>query len=113
MFFSNPGSTVYAHENHHPFLAPGILPSVPVDIRNDTDAFLSLTISSTCLPRVILKPGESRIVSDCLEQGRYYHAAATFYNQQKVLERYDFLFLVKPGHPWIFCKLSQNKSQCK
>lgn len=91
------------HDNHH--LPKPSLPAVPVEVKNQSDVFVSLTISSSCVPRLILAPGKSVTIANCLERGLVYHVRAVFYTPIRILESYDFLFTVKPDAPWIFCKL--------
>lgn len=104
------GSAHEDHHNHH--LKEPDLPLIPVQIRNDSDVFLSLTINSLCLPRVILKPGESIISTECLRWGLAYQVQAVFYTNHQILETRSFIFVVRPNEPWIFCKLSEGETQC-
>ncbi len=108
----------WAHEEHHAYIDLEKLPLVAVKIHNNTNAFLSLTITNApCAPRIILKPKTEAILRGCLRYSRdiggpIYHVRAVFYNKTEVLEKRDFLFIAEPNSPWIFCNLSPNKSQC-
>ena len=79
------------------------LPRIPVRIANDTDATLSLTVSSApCAPRLFLGPRTSTLVADCFRWGLVYQTVAVFYDQRAVHERQWLLFLAKPGQDWTF-----------
>ncbi len=80
----------------------GDLPVVGVRIVNDTDARLSLTISSPCGDRALLRPGQAVVLDGCLRWGLVYHVRAVFWTDGGVLERQDLLFLARPGQDWVF-----------
>jgi hypothetical protein len=79
------------------------LPEIPVRVANATDAMLSLSVTSAlCAPRLILKPGDSIVVHECLRWGLVYHTVAVFYDERVVRERQQLLFLARPGQDWVF-----------
>lgn len=88
------------------------LPFVDVEVRNESDVFVSLTINSLCAPRIILKPGESMVVKKCLRKNLVYQGSVVFYTENEVLERHLISAAVRPNNPWIFCKLPKNKTHC-
>ena len=79
------------------------LPVVPVRITNESDAMLSLSVTSAaCTPRLFLPPRSSITIADCLRWGVVHQAVAVFYDQTVVQERQFRLLLVAPGHDWTF-----------
>lgn len=85
---------------------PDEAPAIPIRITNDTDATLSLTITSAlCYPRVILRSGESIVVHDCFRWSLIYHCVAVFYSRDRILERQHLLFLAAPEQEWVFYNL--------
>lgn len=104
-------SLAYAHPDHHSTTIDD-LPLIDVEVQNESDVFISITINSLCAPRIILQPGEFVIIKNCLRQGLIYQGSVVFYTNEKVLERHPFTGPVRPNDPWIFCKLPKNKTQC-
>lgn len=83
----------------------GALPVIPVRITNETDARLSVSVTSAaCTPRILLEPRSSITVGDCLRWGLVHQVVAVFYDQQIVRERQFRLLLVAPGQDWVFSR---------
>lgn len=81
------------------------LPTIPVEIRNESDVFLVLYLNTLCAPRIVLRPGESKVITNCFKRGLIYQGVAIFYTNEKVLDRLYIFTPVRPNEPWIFFKL--------
>lgn len=114
IFLSPPAAFAHSgdREGHEHYALPDI-PTIPVEIRNDSDVYVVLYLNSLCAPRIALGPGESVVIADCFKQGLRYQGVAIFYtNDVPILERLRIFPSVRPNEPWIFCKLPPGQEVC-
>lgn len=113
-------SQLPAHRNHgnggsqeEYHLPLSNFPVVPLEIHNDSDVFVVIYLNNLCSPRIALRPGESVIITNCFKQGLRYQGVVIFYtNEVPVLERFHIFASVRPGEPWVFCKLPPGEKHC-
>lgn len=99
------------HEGHEHQALPD-LPTIPVEIRNESDVFVVLYLNSLCSPRIALRAGESKVIAGCFKRGLRYQGVVIFYTNSVILERLYIFLPVRPNHPWVFCKLPSGQETC-